>query len=822
MSSIISVSGDKITESRIAQTINEISAGIAVVDSKRRFRFRNTLFERLHTFLLLPAPVNNLEGLMQAIEGRVTAVLGERGQDVSLHSYTYRASSRSGSLRVVIDTGSWYEYSFSPFGEYDTLITCRNVTQEQRTLSEFKDLKYRYEQFYDRLPAMIHSVNETGQIVNVSDRWLEVLGYERHEVVGRKITQFLSEKSRPLAEQVLKKFSILGEIQGVRYHMLKKDGEILDVSLSGIPELDSSGKLIRSLSVLTLADSQQHRDEGMQIAQELAMTSLNDLGDAFVIFNRAGAVTFMNPVAERLAGWLAQEAVGQAAAEVLNFLDAKTKQGIKSPADNAIQNGQIIGHQDVVLIARDKKEHRVRLSVSPSWAEDGEVVGCVMVFRDITREIKTQRKLAFYSQLDPLTRLANRNTFTQTLHNVFDMARKSSSQFGLLFIDIDQFRVLNDLYGSSGGDLILRQIADLLRNIARDTDYLGRVAGDKFAVVLRNTSSEAASAFAEKFRKAIAEADFECGEESRTRLSVSIGITMISKVSRGPQSAMAEAEGACQLAKEKGRNRVQFYEASDETVRSHQTGMVWVSQINESVRNDQMRLLSMPIQSLSEASDSSKMRGEILLRMVGSNGSLISPQQFLPAAEHYQVVESIDRWVVENLFAALSKMPTADKLDFFALNLSSRSVLNPDFQQFVGEIFQENPDVCRHICFQVVESAVLEDLPKAMGFIEAMKDKGCRLALDNFGSGNSSFSTLRDLPLDFVRIEGSYLENLLGDGFNQSVIKSMNTLVHGLGALSIAERVESQEVLDWLTEQGLDFAQGFHVGRPVDLKDILK
>lgn len=822
MSSIISVSGDKITESRIAQAINEIPTGVAVVDSNRRFRFRNTLFERQHTFLILPAPVHSLGGLMQAVEARVTAVIGERGQDISLHSYTYRVSSRSGSIRFVIDTGVWYEYSFSPFGEYDTLISCRNVTREQNSLSDLKDLKYRYEQFYDRLPAMIHSVNETGQIVNVSDRWLEELGYDRHEVVGRKITQFVSEKSRPLAEQVLKKFSIMGDIKGVRYHMLKKDGEILDVSLSGIPELDRFGKLIRSLSVLTLADSQQNRNEGMHIVQELAMTSLNDLGDALMIFNRAGLVSFLNPVAERLTGWLAQEAAGQLHADVLNFVDAKTKKPTAAPVEEALSKGQIISHQEVLLLARDKAEYRVRVSVTPAWAEDGEVVGCLMVFRDVTSEIKTQRKLAFYSQLDPLTRLSNRKTFTQTLQNVFDMARKSSSQFGLLFIDIDKFRVLNDLYGNSGGDLVLRQVADRLRKVARDTDYIGRVAGDKFAVILRNTSKEAATAFAEKFRKAMTDNEFQFGEDSRLRLSVSIGCTMINKVSKGPQSAMAEAEGACQLAKEKGRNRVQFFETSEESFRSHQTGMVWVSQINESVRNDQMRLLSMPIQALSDVPDSSKMRGEILLRMVGSNGSLISPQQFLPAAEHYQVVESIDRWVVENLFATLAKSSISEKLDFFAVNLSVRSILNADFHQFVSEIAQKHPKVCQQICFQIVESAVMEDMPKALGFMEAMKDKGCRIALDDFGSSDSSFTTLRDLPLDFVRIDGAYLENLLGDNFNQAVVKSISTLAGGLGALSIAERVESQEVMDWLAEHGLDFAQGFHVGRPVDLHDILK
>lgn len=822
MSSIISVSGDKITESRIAQAINEIPNGVAVVDSSRRFRFRNTLFERQHSFLILPAPVHNLEGLMQAVEARVTAVIGERGQDISLHSYTYRVSSRTGLMRFVIDTGVWYEYSFAPFGEYDTLISCRNVTQEQNTLSNLKDLRFRYEQFYDRLPAMIHSVNESGQIINVSDRWLEELGYDRHEVVGRKITQFLSEKSRPLAEQVLKKFSIMGDIKGVRYHMVKKDGEIIDVSLSGIPELDRSGRLIRSLSVLTMADSQQSRDEGMKIAQELAMTSLNDLGDALMVFNRAGSVSFLNPVAEKLTGWLAQEAVGQLAADVLSFVDAKTKQPVKAPVEEALQRGQIISRQDVVMVARDKTEYRVRLSVAPNWAEDGEVVGCVMVFRDVTSEIKTQRKLAFYSQLDPLTRLSNRKTFTQTLQNVFDMARKSSSQFGLLFIDIDKFRVLNDLYGNAGGDIVLRQLADRLRKVARDTDYLGRVAGDKFAVILRNTSREAAAAFAEKFRKAVSEEEFRCGEDSRTRLSVSVGGTMISKASKGPQSAMAEAEGACQLAKDKGRNQVQFYESSEESLRSHQTGMVWVSQINESVRNDQMRLLSMPIQTLSDASDASRMKGEILLRMVGSNGSLISPQQFLPAAEHYQVVESIDRWVVENLFAALDKASVGEKLDFFAVNLSGSSVLNLDFQHFVSEIAQSHPKVCSQVCFQIVESAVMEDMPKALGFMEAMKDKGCRIALDDFASSDSSFAALRDLPLDFVRIDGAYLENLMGDNFNQSVVKSISTLAKGLGALSIAERVESQEVLDWLAEQGLDFAQGFHIGRPVDLKDILK
>lgn len=822
MSSIISVSGDKITESRIAQAINEIPTGVAVVDSNRRFRFRNTLFERQHSFLILPAPVHNLEGLMQAVEARVTAVIGERGQDISLHSYTYRVSSRNGSMRFVIDTGVWYEYSFSPFGDYDTLVTCRNVTQEQNSLSDLKDLKYRYEQFYDRLPAMIHSVNDTGQIINVSDRWLEEFGYERHEVVGRKITQFVSEKSRPLAEQVLKKFSIMGDIKGVRYHMVRKDGEIIDVSLSGIPELDRSGRLIRSLSVLTLADSQQNRNEGMQIAQELAMTSLNDLGDAMMIFNRGGLITFMNPAAEKLTGWLAQEAEGQEAAEVLSFLDGKKKQPARSPVSDVLQKGQIASVPEIILAARDRTEYRVRLSVAPNWAEDGEVVGCMMVFRDITSEVKTQRKLAFYSQLDPLTRLSNRKTFTQTLTNVYDMARKSSSQFGLLFIDIDKFRVLNDLYGNTVGDGVLRQLAERLRKVARDTDYLGRVAGDKFAVILRNTSREAAAAFAEKFRKAVSDNDFECGEDSRTRLSVSVGGTMISKASKGPQSAMAEAEGACQLAKDKGRNRVQFYESSEESLRSHQTGMVWVSQINESVRNDQMRLLSMPIQSLSDASDASKMKGEVLLRMVGSNGSLISPQQFLPAAEHYQVVESIDRWVVENLFTSLSTAKMGDRLDFFAVNLSASSVLNPDFQHFVSEIASSHKKVCRNICFQIVESAVMADMPKALGFMEAMKEKGCRIALDDFASSESSLNALRGLPLDFVRIDGAYLENLLGDSFNQSVVKSLNTLAEGLGALSIAERVESQETLDWLAEQGLDFAEGFHIGRPVDLKDILK
>ncbi len=822
MASSISTSGDKVTENRIAQAINEIPLGVAVIDPRRRFRFRNTLFERMHDYLLLPAPVQSLEGLMQAIQERVTSVLGERGQDVSLHTYTYQVTSRNGSLRIATDTGIWYEYSFAPFGDYDTLITCRNVTHDQVVRSELKDIKYRYERFYDRLPALIHSVNAEGRILNVSQRWLETFGYERHEVVGRKITRFVSEKTRPLAEQILKKFVAMDEVQNVRYQMLCKNGDVVDVLMSAIPELDQTGKLIRSLSVLNLSDTQQNREEGLQMVRELAMTSLNHLGDAVVTVNRSGQVSFINQVAERMTGWLAQEAVGQPVDALIRLQDSHSERGITNPLKSALESGQVVNLlNDTVLLSRQGAEFQVELSATPIWGGDTEVVGAVLLLRDVSQIVQTRRKLAFYSQLDPLTRLPNRNTFTQSLAAAFESVRKSGGQFALLFIDIDRFRMINDLYGHSGGDLVIRQVAHVLRARAQKGDYLARIGEDTFAIVLRNPSREAAVAFAEKFRRAVGTEDFDCGGGNRARVTLSIGVTLMGRISKGPQSALAEAESACKLAKDKGRNRVQFYESSDEGARRHQTGMVWVNQINESVRNNQMRLLAMPVQALQDGADT-RVRAEALLRMIDSTGNLISPQQFLPAAEHYQVVESVDRWVVQHVFELLAARPSLEGIDFLAVNLSGHSVLNADFLEFLRDLAGRYPAICPHICFEIVESAVVSNLPEATGFMEAVSAMGCRIALDDFGRQASAFSYLRNLKLDYVRFEGGYVQNLLNDSFDLTIIRAMNELVHGLGKQSIAERVESEDILLRLRELGVDYAQGFHIGRPVPLVQLLE
>jgi diguanylate cyclase (GGDEF)-like protein/PAS domain S-box-containing protein len=442
----------------------------------------------------------------------------------------------------------------------------------------------------------------------------------------------------------------------------------------------------------------------------------------------------------------------------------------------------------------------------------------LLVCEDVTEARILSEKIAYQASHDALTGLANRSEFDRTIQNAVASARSHNTEYALCYLDLDQFKVVNDTCGHMAGDELLRQLGDLLKNNLRHHDFVARLGGDEFGILMKNCSLSQAFIACEHLRDLIR--DFHFAWESRSfTIGVSIGISAITTASGSAVNLLKEADAACYAAKDKGRNRVHVFRPDDEELAIRQGEMQWVEKIQQGLEHNRFCLYGQLISPLGALNDG--LHFETLLRYRDEKGHIITPGAFLPAAERYNLAAELDRWTINHVFEWLSQQPEFLKnLALCSINLSGLSLSDESMQAYISRQFSLWQIPSHKICFEITETAAIANLSYAARFISELREQGCLFSLDDFGSGLSSFAYLKNLPVDFIKIDGLFVKDILDDKVDLAMVKSINDVGHVMNKKTIAEFVENEQIFNFLNVLGVDYAQGYGIGKPVPLDKI--
>ncbi|MGB3237071.1 MAG: EAL domain-containing protein [Geitlerinemataceae cyanobacterium] len=559
--------------------------------------------------------------------------------------------------------------------------------------------------------------------------------------------------------------------------------------------------------------------------KEHAQITLRSIGDAVITTDALGNITDCNPVAEKLTGWQVSEARGKRLSEIFQIVHETTRQPVKNPVEQALHEGRVVFLADrTILIARDGTEYAIDDSAAPIYDRQGQILGAVLVFHDVTESRQLSRQLFWQARHDALTGLVNRRQFEQELSDAIASTPQDSHRYVLCYMDLDRFKVVNDTCGHAAGDRLLTQVTALLQNNIRGGDTLARLGGDEFALLLQCYSSSEAESIANQLRQIIREFRF-VWEDKTFSIGVSIGLVTIG-TDRGVDftdvaSVLSAADTACYAAKQKGRNCICIYRQDDLELTQQQSDRQWIFRIQQALAENRFCLYSQRIAALKPGDD--REHYEVLLRLVDEDGQIVLPGAFLPAAERYDLIGEIDRWVIEKFFE-IYQTSSQKLLDYsrsseplYAINLSGASISNDRFLNFLQEQFLQYNIAPQTICFEITETTAISNLTQAIQFIRSLKKLGCHFALDDFGVGMSSLAYLKSLPVDYLKIDGSFVKNLVNDPVDRSMVECCNRIAHVMNIKTVAEFVEDRSTLDQLRELGIDYAQGYGVAKPTPL-----
>jgi diguanylate cyclase (GGDEF)-like protein/PAS domain S-box-containing protein len=572
-------------------------------------------------------------------------------------------------------------------------------------------------------------------------------------------------------------------------------------------------------------------EEALFEEKEKALVTLASIGDGVITTNAKGNVEFLNFAAAKLTGWTTEEAQGLPLHEIILILD-ENQQPLEFPIQHCLKQGEMVElKNNIVLVHRHRKEQfAIEDSAAPIKDRNGQIIGVVLVFRDVTKTRKMTQELTYKATHDALTGLYNRLEFqVRVKHLLQTMNQKEHSVHALLYMDLDRFKIVNDTCGHEAGDQLLKDIALLLhRKVeAHRTDTLAtlaRLGGDEFGLLLENCTEQKAFSMATLMCKGIEAFKFFWQNEQKQKsiftIGISIGMVPISTQTLNQKSLLAMADAACYAAKNAGRNGVHVYQKND--IALAKNNIQWVSLINDYLEKDQgFALFYQPIIPLTNCSYLKKgtsTRYEILLRMFDEQDQLIPPGAFLSIAKRYNLMSALDRWVLNNVLSWLSTHPEhLEPLDFITINISGFSISDKDFLEMIINDINQNGILAPKLCFEIKETSILTNLSGILNFMTTLKKLGCYLAVDNFGTGMASFACLKNLPVDFVKIDGTLIKNIADDDVDYAMVKAINDIAHLMSLKTIAENVENQATFEKLQELKVDYVQGYWIGEPKPL-----
>lgn len=672
-------------------------------------------------------------------------------------------------------------------------------------------------------------------IVYVNEAFTLMTGYTSEEIVGKNPSLLRGVGTDPAQIDKIRNALLQREPLRVEVINYRKDGSEYWVELNTVPVNDEQGNFSHWVSVQRDITDRKRMEQALFQEKELAQVTLQSIGDAVITTDATGKIEYLNPVAEKITGWSTNEARCLPINEVFKIVNEITREPVENTAKQALQTGKIVDLVNhCVLIARNGNEFAIDHSAAPIHASDGTIIGAVLVFRDSTQTRALARQLSWQASHDALTGLVNRREFENCLQEAVNTAKINNQNHVLCYLDLDRFKIVNDTCGHFAGDELLRQIAELFKNRVRKTDTLARVGGDEFALLLYQCNLDKGMQIANNILQSIQSFRF-AWQDKTFSIGVSIGIVPITSDTENSSSILSAADAACYAAKDNGRNRVYVSLPKNREFDRVKGEMQWAVKINEALELEKFRLYYQPIIPLNNTSISLKKYYEVLLRLEDEPGQIISPMAFIPAAERYHLMHNIDRWVIASLFAmryeelinknaeniGLAQIDLGNS-PLYIINLSGASINDDQFLDFLQDQFSLYQIPPQTICFEITETVAIANLTKASGLIRSLKDMGCRFSLDDFGSGMSSFAYLRNLPIDYLKIDGSFVKNIAKNEIDFAMIEAINRIGHVMGIQTIAEFVENAAILAKIQEVGVDYGQGYFLGepRPLPITDL--
>ncbi len=662
--------------------------------------------------------------------------------------------------------------------------------------------------------TILASQEMTQVSVPIQERIYELLVEGRHAEADR----MLLEEAIPAQNKVFMHFSaFLDHQRRQAQEAAARAREEYREAIYGMVIAGTLAVLLGALIAWVVVRRTRAIEQALSDEKERAEVTLNAVEDGVIATDADGRIQYMNPVAECLTGWPEAEARGQALTTVFRVVNEFARDQVRDPLAGKTLDGRAVGADPhALLLARDGSEYAVEESAAPMRNAAGAVIGYVIAFRDVTRARHLARQLSWQATHDALTGLGNRLEFEAVMEQLLDSARAHNKRHALIYIDLDQFKIVNDTCGHAAGDELLRQLAVVISGRIREGDTVFRLGGDEFAILLNGCPLLRAEAIADEIRQCVEEFRFVWQDKTFT-LGTSMGLVPITAESAGIGQVLAAADAACYTAKEKGRNRIQVYEPSDTELALREGEMRWLPRIRQAIEEGRLVLFH---QRIAPLRGSGEMHCELLLRMRDEAGALVPPHAFLPAAERYNLMPSVDRWVVRRAVDWIEAHGADAGPMTLNVNLSGQSLTDEKFLSFLVEQVRRVAGGPVRIGFEITETAAIANLGSAMRLIAALKALGCPFALDDFGSGMSSFAYLKNLPVDWIKIDGVFVRDMIADPVDFSMVEAINRIGHVMGIQTVAEFVESELVMAKLRELGVDYAQGYGIHRPEPLPEL--
>ena len=648
----------------------------------------------------------------------------------------------------------------------------------------------------------------------------DLFGVERDTLLGKPVTDLMRPAYRAVVRRdVLSQLEDAKSTSTVEVQLISNDEQELWAELhTSIVEFDGERAL------LTVARDISHRksmEASLGRGKLQARITLESIGEGVITTDTVGIIDYMNEAAEKLTAVTRTQGIGKRLTDLIALVDENDRESLGDPVQQCLNERRRVslGRRGLMLTKQGERECSIDLTASPIRAADGAIAGCVIIFHDVTEIRGLTRQMSYQASHDALTGLVNRVEFERRLESALKSARGTDVGHVVCYLDLDRFKNVNDTSGHLAGDNLLREIATLLKEKVRDSDTVARLGGDEFALLLVGCPLEKARQIADDVCHAVADYRF-VWHDRIFDIGVSIGLVEIGHESGSAETVLGAADSACYVAKQHGRGRVHVYSARDEIVARQRGEIQWLQRLQQALKENQFELFVQPIISVAGRVKEGPAL-EVLLRMREENGEVILPSQFLDSAARYQLMSHIDRWVVQAALTAIAsgslRLPDNRSC---SINLSGQTLGDEDFLEFVVEALDHSGVMPSQLCFEIPESAVVTNLDHAHRFINVLHGIGCRFALDDFGSGIGSFSNLKFLDIDYLKIDGAYIRDLETDSVNHAMVTAMIKLARTLNFQIVAEQVEDQASFDTVREMGIDFVQGYVVERPRELSAL--
>src|SRR5579864_1806637 len=657
-------------------------------------------------------------------------------------------------------------------------------------------------------------------ILYANRQFASFVGVDRVELVGRRLADLVPPEYAELVSENIRR-RLAGESAAERYEidMVGVQGQMsrLEISSTLVDYDKGNALLITGVEIIPTQTSPALRlaSEAVPPAQQLALASL---AEAIIATDERGRINFMNPAAERLTGSEAAAASGKLLEEIVSLVDEGDRRLLSDPVHQALTSGAPVnlGRRALLLSRANGSERSIELSASPIRGDGKEVVGSVLLLHDVTELRGLARQMSYQATHDALTGLVNRREFERRLEEAIDSGHRGDGQHVLCYLDLDRFKLVNDTSGHLAGDSMLREVAKLLRDAVRDSDTVARLGGDEFGMLLVGCPLDKARQIADDVCRSVGDYRF-VWKDRIFNIGVSVGLVEISRESGTLEELLAAADTACYVAKKQGSGRVAVYSARDEALARHTGEIQWLQRLQGALKENRFQLYHQIIVPTHGTNGGPAM--EVLVRMQDETGRELPPSEFMRAAERYRLMGLVDRWVVQTTLAALGRGAIVVQPDrSVAINISGQTLGDLQFLEFVVECLDSTGVAPGQVCFEITENAVVANLEHARRFVGVLHGLGCQFALDDFGSGVGSFSNLKNLSLDYLKIDGSFIRNLSRDTVNQAMVTAMIKLARTLNFKVIAEQVEDTAAVEAARRMGVDYLQGYAIGRPQPLQ----